>query len=121
VAEQLLCRHSGFLEPFRPRPIDQPIGATTPPPSVQRHVRSQGLEAPGVSGLGASSLPIRLLGTFAYVWPRRGRASANSPAPPLKSIKMGVSVDDRAFYERRLREELARSTTDATPTVIRLD
>jgi hypothetical protein len=31
VAEQLLCRHSGFLEPFRPRPIDQPIGATTPP------------------------------------------------------------------------------------------
>jgi len=26
--------------------------------------------------------------------------------------EMGVSVDDRAFYERRLREELARSAKE---------
>ena len=60
---------------------------------------------------GTCRLAISFLTLFAYAWMRRG-LPRQKVGPSTEDDEMGVSVDDRAFYERRLREELARSTAE---------
>ena len=46
-----------------------------------------------------------------------GSCLGKKPGSSTEMGEMGVSMDDRAYYERRLSEELARAENEVSPTL----